>query len=415
MPLRRHITSIAFAVAAAAAAALVAVFLPRDLFATGLDPVSGDRTGTESAADVMERALLDHVVVLELRRGSSLADLFEDAGMTSREAYEVSMSLSEVLDMRRLQVGQKVEVMFKGSSGPGEVRIPIRFNKTVIARNSSGVWESAEEWKYFDTVTVVARATVESSLYQAAKDSDIPLSVMMEAIDLFSFEVDFQRDIQSGEEIMLLYERLIDDNGDLAATGDLLYAGLVLTDGSRVDAWRYEKQDGDVGYYEPDGSSVRKALLKTPVSGARISSGFGLRHHPILGYTALHQGMDFAVPAGTPVFASGDGTVSIAGWHDQYGWRVKIRHGNHYETMYAHFSSIARGIRSGVKVKQGQVVGYVGSTGMSTGPHCHYEVHYYGRPVNPATLKFPPGHSLKEENLDLFKMDVQALKAEFSL
>ena len=285
----------------------------------------------------------------------------------------------------------------------------------MVARHTDGIWESAEEWQYFDTVTVVAAATVESSLYQTAVDSGIPLSVMMEAIDLFSFEVDFQRDIQSGEEITLLYERLVDEDGALAATGNLLYARLQLNDGDLVDAWRYQKPDGDVGYYEPDGSSVRKALLKTPVSGARISSGFGLRHHPILGYTALHRGMDFAVPSGTPVFASGDGTVSIAGWHDQYGWRVKIRHGNHYETMYAHFSSIARGIRPGVKVSQGQVVGYVGSTGMSTGPHCHYEVHYYGSPVNPATLKFPPGHSLKDADLELFRMDVQALKAAFSL
>ena len=194
----------------------------------------------------------------------------------------------------------------------------------------------------------------------------------------------------------------------------MLYARLEL-ESSEVNAWLYERLDGEADYYEADGSSVRKALLKTPVDGARISSGFGLRNHPILGYTALHRGVDFAVATGTPVVAAGDGTVTIAGWHDQYGWRVKLHHGNSYDTMYAHFSSIARGIVPGVKVKQGQVVGYVGSTGTSTGPHCHYEVHYYGSPVNPATLKFPPGHSLNDDDLRLFQLDLAALAAEYNL
>ncbi len=416
MDRRRNITGIALAAALVAVVVLlVAVDIPGSLSAAGNDPAGFDRAGGEGApGEVIEQSLSDRSVTLELDRGDNLADLFEKAGMTDREAYDVSMSLSDVLDMTRIQEGQEVEVTFKGSSGPELVRIPVQYNKTIVARNENGSWRSSREWKYFNTVTTVARATVDSSLFQAAKDGGIPLSVMMEAIELFSFEVDFQRDIQSGEEITLLYEQLIDENGELAATGNLLYARLKLADRS-VNAWRYERLDGDVGYYELDGASVRKALLKTPVNGARITSSFGYRTHPILGYTGLHRGMDFAVPTGTPVFAAGDGVVTIAGWHNDYGWRVKLSHGNHYDTMYAHFSSIAAGIRPGVRVKQGQVVGYVGSTGMSTGPHCHYEVHYYGSPVNPATLKFPPGHSLKDQDLELFQMDVAALKAEFSL
>lgn len=414
---KRNITRIYLAVTVTVIVMLIAFYMPRSVSATGNDPSSLDNTvaGDDALpASVLDQELADRKVILELSRGDSLADLFEEAGMTDKEAYDVSVSLSEVMDMTRIKAGQEVEVLFTESVGPGEVRIPVRFDKTIIAQNRDGLWHSEEVWRDFYTVPIVAHAVVETSLYQAAKDAGIPMSVMMEAIALFSFEVDFQRDIQSGEEITLLYERLLDENGELAATGDLLYARLEL-EGNEVNAWRYEQLDGDVGYYEADGASVRKALLKTPVDGARISSGFGLRSHPILGYTALHRGMDFAVAAGTPVIAAGDGTVIIAGWHDQYGWRVKVRHGNYYDTMYAHFSSIARGIRPGVKVTQGQVVGYVGSTGMSTGPHCHYEVHYYGSPVNPATLKFPPGHSLKDENLRLFLLDRASLLAEFDL
>ncbi len=414
---KKYSTGIYLAVAAVVFVTLLAVYNPRTLSATGADSTSFDQknqTGTNQPLPDLNQDLADRRVVLELSFGDSLADLFEEAGMTDDEAYDVAMSLSEILDMRRIKTGQQVEVLFKESTGPGEVRIPVQFDKTVVARNQNGSWKSEEIWKEFHAVPVVAHATVDSSLYQAAKDAGIPISVMMDAISLFSFEVDFQRDIQSGEEITLLYEKLIDDSGEQIATGKLLFARLELAD-YEVNAWRYEKLDGDVGYYEADGASVRKALLKTPVNGARISSGFGLRNHPILGYTSVHRGMDFAVAWGTPVFAAGDGTVIIAGWHNEYGWRVKVRHGNFYDTMYAHFSSIADGIKPGVKVKQGTVVGYVGSTGMSTGPHCHYEVHYYGSPVNPATLKFPPGHSLDVRDLELFQLDVAALQATYNL
>jgi murein DD-endopeptidase MepM/ murein hydrolase activator NlpD len=214
--------------------------------------------------------------------------------------------------------------------------------------------------------------------------------------------------------VVLFYEKLFDESGDFLAAGELLYARLDLED-RFAEAWRYERLDGTVEYYEVGGDSVRKSLLKTPVDGARISSGFGYRNIPILGFSGLHRGMDFAVAAGTPVMASGEGTVITAGWHDQYGYRVKIRHPNHYDTMYAHFSSIASGIKTGVRVKQGQTVGYVGSTGNSTGPHCHYEVLYYGSPVNPAELKFPPGHKLETEDMRLFDLEREALIAEFNL
>lgn len=351
---------------------------------------------------------------LQLARGQSLSDLLQGTGLSGTEAFEVTDSLGSVLDMRRIQTGQEVIIRYSGIGRPQEVSLPVRFDRTVTARWSKRGWQSEDSFIDIYPVPTVVSTTVESSLYQAAGDSGIPLSIMMEAIGLFSFEVDFQRDIQGGNRVVMLYEKLYDEVGEFLAAGELLYAKLELED-RNAEAWRYERLDGTVEYYEESGDSVRKSLLKTPVDGARISSSFGFRNHPILGFGGLHRGVDFAVAAGTPVMASGDGMVVLAGWHEQYGYRVKLRHANHYDTMYAHFTRIASGIRPGVKVSQGQVVGYVGSTGMSTGPHCHYEVHYYGSPVNPAKLKFPPGHKLEEEDMRLFDIERKALISEFSL
>ncbi len=349
-----------------------------------------------------------------VRRGSSLGDALAEAGLSGNESLQVCNALKPVLDLTRIPAGQTLQVSLNSSGNPVQVDIPILFDKKVTASLKNGAWEARQIITPLHPVPVLVHCTVNTSLYQAAVDAGIPLSVMMEAIGLFSFEVDFQRDIQSGENITLLYEKLLDPEGKELSTGKLLFACLELEERS-IEAWYYQTLEGRADYYGADGTSVRKALLKTPVNGARISSGFGYRNHPILGYTALHRGVDFAVAMGTPVMAAGDGTVVIAGWHKSYGNRVKVRHANHYDTMYAHFSSIARGIVPGVKVKQGQVVGYVGSTGMSTGPHCHFEVHYYGSPVNPATLKFPPRHSLEAEDLRLFQLEIDALKAEYGI
>ena len=351
---------------------------------------------------------------LSLGRGQSLSDLLRDSGISAPEAFDITDSLSTFLDMRHIHEGQVVQLRETPGGRVMEVILPVDFERTVTARWTEKGWRSRENLTDIYPVPTVVSTIVESSLFQAAKDSGIPLSVMMEAIDLFSFGVDFQRDIQPGNRVVLLYERLENSEGDIMAAGNLLYAGLELED-NRVEAWRYKDLDGKVEYYEESGDSVRKALLKTPVNGARISSGFGYRNIPVLGFSGLHRGIDFAVPIGTPVMVAGDGEVIIAGWHKMYGYRVMVRHANHYDTMYAHFSRIAPGIHPGVRVEQGQVVGYSGSTGNSTGPHCHYEVHYYGEAVNPATLKFPPGHKLEGEDMRLFTLERQALKAEFNL
>jgi len=351
---------------------------------------------------------------LKLGRGQSLSDLLQETGISSLEAFDITDSLGSILDMTRLHVGQSVIIKAVSAGGLMEVSLPISFDRTVISRRIGNRWESEEQLIDIYPVPTLVTAGIDSSLFQTAKDSGIPISIMMEAIGLFSFDVDLQRDIQKGNHVTLLFEKLQNRNGEILAAGDLLYARLEL-DERKVEAWRYERLDGTVEYYEENGDSVRKSLLKTPVDGARISSGFGFRNIPSLGFSGLHRGIDFAVGIGTPVLAAGEGEVIIAGWHKMYGYRVMVRHANHYDTMYAHFSRIASGIYPGVKVKQGQVVGYSGSTGNSTGPHCHYEVHYYGKPVNPSTLKFPPGHKLEEDDMRLFTLERRALISEYNL
>ena len=351
---------------------------------------------------------------LTLDRGQSLSDLLRETGISGNEAFDITDSLSGIMDMKRIQAGQKVNLRESGSGRLVEVSLPVDYERTLKSRRTDEGWQAQEELIDIFPVPTTVTAVIDSSLFKAAKDNGIPLSIMMEAINLFSFGVDFQRDIQPGNKVLLLYEKLEDEDGEMVAAGELLYAKLDLGE-RKVEAWRYERLDGKVGYYEESGDSVRKALLKTPVDGARISSGFGYRNIPVLGFSGLHRGIDFAVGIGTPVKASGDGEVIIAGWHKLYGYRVMLRHANHYDTMYAHFSRIAPGIMPGVRVEQGEVIGYSGNTGNSTGPHCHYEVHYYGEPVNPATLKFPPGYKLESEDLQLFTVQRKALIAEFNL
>lgn len=342
--------------------------------------------------------------------GSNLLDTLKSTGLTYDESLDAVKSLESLIDMRKLQTGQKVFVDFSEEQRPLRVRMPIRYNQTAVAIRDDNGWRSENEIIHFQTYPIQKSAQIETSLFETAVDSDIPISVMMDAIELFSFEFDFQREIQAGDLIELYYPVELDGSGKRVASGELIFARL--TSGERsVEAWRYKRLDGEIEYYESSGESIRKALIRTPVNGARLTSGFGMRMHPILGYTAFHRGIDFAVPIGTPIKASGDGVIMIAGWHKNYGNRVKIRHANHYETLYAHLSSIKSGIVPGASVKQGSIVGWSGSSGMSTGPHCHYEVHYYGKPVDPTRLKFPPGHHLGTDDLEIFKRQIEIINA----
>ena len=251
------------------------------------------------------------------------------------------------------------------------------------------------------------------SLYKSAVDRKIPIGVIVEFARVYGFQVDFQRDIRKNDSFQIMYEAFIDDNGKIIETGNILFANLRLS--GQNNSFYYFDKKGSEGHYDKNGKSVKKALMKTPINGARLSSPFGMRKHPIDGFTKMHKGTDFAAPMGTPIMASGDGVVKKASWCGGGGNCVVIKHNSTYQTIYAHMSKFASGIRSGVRVKQGQIIGYVGSTGKSTGPHLHYEVVVNGKKINSQTLKLPSGKILKGDDRKIFetkKIKLDVLKSE---
>ena len=231
---------------------------------------------------------------------------------------------------------------------------------------------------------------------------------------MYGFQVDFQRDIWKNDSFQIIYEEFLNDNGDIIDTGNIIFANLNLQN-EDLKLYRYEYKKNKIDYFDENGKSMRKTLMKTPINGARLSSSFGKRKHPILGFTKMHTGTDFAAPIGTPILASGDGMVVRAQWCGGGGNCVKIKHNTVYQTVYAHMSKFGRGIKKGVKVKQGQIIGYVGSTGLSTGPHLHYEVIENGRKINSQKLKLPSGKILKgneRKNFEVNKIKIDVLKSE---
>ena len=258
---------------------------------------------------------------------------------------------------------------------------------------------------------VVLKNTIKNNLYSSAVDVGIEPNIIVEFARIFGFEVDFQRDIRKGDWFEIYYEKFEDDNNKVRDTGKIIYASMFVN-GEEINLYNF-KHNNEEEYYDIKGKSITKSLMKTPINGARLSSSFGMRKHPILGYNKMHRGTDFAAPSGTPIMASGSGTVTRARWCGGGGNCVKIKHNSTYETIYAHMKSFAKGIKEGKKVKQGQIIGYVGSTGMSTGPHLHYEVIVNGKKVNSQKLKLPSGKILKGEPRKEF--EIERIKIDLKL
>ena len=255
---------------------------------------------------------------------------------------------------------------------------------------------------------------ITNSLYQSATNLKIKPNIIIEFARLYGFQVDFQRDIWRDDSFQIIYEEFLNEDGEIIETGNIIFANLSLQNND-LKLYRHEYEKNKVDYFDENGKSMRKTLMKTPINGARLSSSFGKRKHPILGFTKMHTGTDFAAPTGTPILASGDGVVTRAQWCGGGGNCVKIKHNRVYQTVYAHMSKFGRGIKKGTRVKQGQIIGYVGSTGLSTGPHLHYEVIENGRKINSQKLKLPSGKILKGDQRKIFEVDkikIDVLKSE---
>ena len=289
-----------------------------------------------------------------------------------------------------------------------------RTEKIQLTRNlDTNIFEKKTIITNLNKKIVFKEGKIIQSLYKTAVNLNIKPNIIIEFARIYGFQVDFQRDIRKNDNFQIMYEVFQDDNGKVFETGNILFADLKLS-GTNNSLYYFNKK-GSEGHFDQNGKSVEKALMKTPINGARLSSAFGMRKHPIDGYNKMHRGTDFAAPSGTPIMASGSGLITRARWCGGGGNCIKIKHNSTYETIYAHMKNFAKGIKEGVRVKQGQVIGYVGSTGKSTGPHLHYEVIVNGKKINSQTLKLPSGKILKDNDRKIFevaKIKLNVLRSE---
>ncbi|MBL8557874.1 MAG: peptidoglycan DD-metalloendopeptidase family protein [Hyphomonadaceae bacterium] len=352
---------------------------------------------------------------VQVASGETLAMALNKAGANPSEANALLNSVSNIFDGRRLRRDQILKVYFE--SNGAEARLTgLAFRSEpgaaiTVNRTFDGQFRARQVMMplTFEVARIAAR--VEKSLYDSAIAGGATEKEVRQLADIFAYDIDFQRDIHPGDALELVFERFRDDEGRTVKTENLLFVSLDAR-GAAKSFYRFKREgEATADWYDANGKSARKFLMKTPINGARLSSGFGLRRHPILGYSALHKGTDFAAPTGTPIMAAGDGVVVKAGYNGGYGNYVRIRHSDGYETAYAHMSRFGRGVRPGVRVSQQQVIGYVGSTGRSTGPHLHYEVLLRGQQINPMRLRVPTGRNLSATELAAFKIERDRIDA----
>ena len=352
-------------------------------------------------------------VQYSIQKNDSIEKILKKYAIRANDIKIISNNLKQK-NLINIYAGRKLSLVLKklddGSNTVVNLIYPINNTLSIEIRKNQNNFIIKENILQLYKKEVVIKNVIKNNLYSAAIDAGIEPNIIVEFARIFGFEVDFQRDIRKGDWFEILYERFEDDNNIVRDTGKIIYASMFVN-GSEINLYSF-KDKNDFGFYDLKGKSIVKSLMKTPINGARLSSSFGNRKHPILGYTKLHTGTDFAAPSGTPIMASGAGKIIRARWCGGGGNCVKIKHNSIYETVYAHMKNFARGIKEGKRVSQGQIIGYVGSTGMSTGPHLHYEVIVNGRKVNSQKLKLPSGKILKgydRENFELerIKIDIK--------
>lgn len=343
---------------------------------------------------------------IKIKKNDSLHAIFSDLGLESQESYQAVEAFGKLMNIKHINPGDRMTAYIERQEDTvslvGLSFWPDKERQLLLSKSSTGIWNGYElKAKLITNVDrVVGR--VKDTLYDAITDQGADDQIVHNYADIFGYDIDFQREIQSGDEFEVVYETMVNEEGEFVKTGTILYASF-RNDNLDKKLYRYKaSNDTAYNYYDENGQSTKRFIMKTPINGARLSSNFGMRRHPILGYTRAHNGTDFAAPVGTPIMAGGDGIITMAENYSSYGKYIKIRHNSEYTTAYAHLSRYADGIRPGTRVKQGQVIGYVGTTGRSTGPHLHYEVYQRGRPINITKLKSPEVQKLEGEELKKF-------------
>ena len=341
-----------------------------------------------------------------IENNDSVEKILKKFKIKKEDIKNISLKLKQK-KLSNIYTGKELSLIIKklndGSNTVVNLKFPVSNTISIEVRKIEDNFLIKERILKLSKKEVVVKNVINNNLYSSAVEKKIEPNIIVEFARVFGFEVDFQRDIRKGDWFEIYYEKFEDDNGKVRDTGKIIYASMQVN-GEEINLYNFRYNNYEE-YYDIEGKSITKSLMKTPVNGARLSSSFGMRKHPILGYNKMHRGTDFAAPRGTPIMASGSGTITRARWCGGGGNCVKIKHNSTYQTVYAHMKSFAKGVKEGRKVKQGQIIGYVGSTGLSTGPHLHYEVIVNGKKVNSQRLKLPSGKILKGNEREKFELE----------
>ena len=353
----------------------------------------------------------------KISKGETFDKILNSYSVPKNEIVEIKKNLSSNYNLNSLKTNFNINFIIDQSNNKNITSFIFPISRTkkiqLIKNLDTNLFEKKIIITNLNKKIIFKEGKIKKSLYKTAVDLNVQPNIIIEFARIYGFQVDFQRDIRKNDNFQIMYEVFEDDNSEIFETGNIIFADLKLS-GINNSLYYFDKK-GSEGHYDENGKSVEKALMKTPINGARLSSAFGMRKHPIDGYNKMHRGTDFAAPMGTPIMASGSGVVKRARWCGGGGNCVKIKHNSTYETIYAHMKSFAKGIKEGVRIKQGQIIGYVGSTGKSTGPHLHYEVIKNGKKINSQKLKLPSGRVLKAKERKIFevtKIKLDVLKSE---
>ena len=356
--------------------------------------------------------IVENEIIIKIKKNDVFSKVINPYFQNNIIKNKIINKLNKEYNLKNLKIGQEIYIYQNSKKIAKKIIIPIDFStdieieinetKITLSKKKMKLTKDFESNKFF----------IKSSLYEDGKMAGVPLGILSEAIKLYSFDVDFQRDIQKNDEFEIFYEVFFNRIRGSVLNGNIKYIKLNLH-GNNLEYFIFKDESGHFDYFNKEGKNVRKALMKTPIDGARLSSSYGVRKHPILGYNKLHKGVDFAAPKGTPVYAAGNGVIDFVGRNGSYGKYIRIRHNSSYKTAYAHLNNYNKNIYKGARVNQGSIIGYVGSTGKSTGPHLHYEVIYQNKQINPMKMKLPSGKILKDDELKKFNEEMKIIYSDF--
>ena len=384
---------------------------------TNIDVKKNNHISKSYNADFLNKSknneiTIEKEIIIKIKKNDVFSKIIDPFFQKNIIKNKIINKLSKEYNLRNLKIDQEIYIYQNSEKITKKIIIPIDFSTDIVIeineteitlyKKKTNITKSFESNKFF----------IKSSLYEDGKMAGVPLEILSKAIKLYSFDVDFQRDIQKNDEFEILYEVFFNSIRESVSNGNIKYIKLNLH-GNNLEYFIFYDDNGHFDYFNKEGKNVRKALMKTPIDGARLSSSYGVRKHPILGYNKLHKGVDFAAPKGTPVYAAGNGVIDFVGRNGGYGNFIRIRHNSSYKTAYAHLNNYNKNIYKGARVNQGETIGYVGSTGKSTGPHLHYEVIYQNKQINPMKMKLPSGKILKDEELKKFNKEVRIIYSDF--